>query len=423
MTERTNLDRDLSTYFEARSTNRAPAGLLESSLGGVEQTRQRHAWQLVGRRVGDSRASRWSMPVSSRLVLAVVLLLVALVVGVLVVAGTQRRVPPPFGPAKSGLLAVEISGHIGIMQADGTRLTMLTEAPEVDRYPIWSPDGTRLAFVSSRDLAVALVVMNADGSNRITLADHLHPAGGVLASTHFGSQLPLSWSPDSRRIAFAATVGDVPQMFVTPVDRPGATAIGPADLYGSSLSWSPDGSLIAFIRFGEPNALWVMGPDGEDARKLSDTPAAIGVLTNAAWAPDGGRLAYLAEGPDHNNDVYVISADGTNQHDVTNTPEDELWASWSPDGKRLAYSRFQDGDGTFVIDADGSNRVQIPTDGHSLSTPAWSPDGSRILGYLDSGLEHSASDGLIVLDPTGHDEPTFVPEPAFGSVTWQRLAP
>jgi TolB protein len=419
MTERTNLDRDLSAYIEVRSTTRAPAGLLESSLGGIEQTRQRAPWRLLGRRLADR--SDLSMPPGSvRLVLAVITLTLALVIGVLVIAGTHRRLPPPFGPAKSGLLAVEVSGHIGVMKADGTSLTMLTEAPEVDRYPIWSPDGTRFAFVSSRDLELALVVMDADGKNRITLADHLHPAGGVLASTHFGSQLPLSWSPDSRRIVFAATIGDVPQLFVTPVDHPGATAIGQADLYGSSLSWSPDGRLIAFIRFGEPNALWVMSPDGEDSRKLSDTPAVIGVLTNAAWAPDGRRLAFLAEGAGHNNDVYLIDADGTNQHDITNTPEDEWWASWSPDGTRLAVGGAG---GMFVIDADGSNRTDLPTGGHSISTPAWSPDGSRILGYFDASLQHFSSDGLVVLDPTGHDSPIFIPEPAFGSVTWQRLAP
>jgi Tol biopolymer transport system component len=77
----------------------------------------------------------------------------------------------------------------------------------------------------------------------------------------------------------------------------------------------------------------------------------------------------------------------------------------------------------FVIDADGLNRTDLPTGGHSISTPAWSPDGSRILGYFDANLQHFSSDGLVVLDPTGHDSPIFVPEPAFGSVTWQRLAP
>jgi Tol biopolymer transport system component len=147
------------------------------------------------------------------------------------------------------------------------------------------------------------------------------------------------------------------------------------------------------------------------------------VFPDAAWAPDGKRLAFLAEGTSHSNDVYVINADGSDQRGVTNTPVDEQWASWSPDGNRIAIGWFDVADGMFVIDADGSHRVDVPTDGQSISTPAWSPDGSRILGYFDAGLKHSATHGLMILDPSGHDRPVFIPEPAFGSVTWQRLAP
>jgi hypothetical protein len=426
MTERPNLDRDLSMYFEARSTSRAPVGLLEATLDGVDQTRQRAAWRLTGLRLTDHRPGIWMPPGSIRVVLAVITLMLALTIGLIMVAGSQRRLPPPFGPAKPGLLVVAISGHIGLMNSDGTGLTMLTSAPEVDSFPIWSPDGTRFAFVASQDMSLALVVMDANGGHRITLADHLGAVVGVRGIVHFGSQVPLSWSPDGQHIVFAASGGDGPQLYVTPADRAGAERIGPADLYAVSPSWSPDGTLIAFKRLyggSQQDAVWVIRPDGQGLVKLSDSIAVRDVFPGAAWAPDGKQLAFLAEGTNHSNDVYVINADGTHQRDITNTPEDEQWASWSPDGMRLAFSWFGEADGTFVIDADGSNRVELPTGGHSISTPAWSPDGSRILGYRDTGLMNSASDGLTVLDPTGHERPVFIPEAAFGSVTWQRLAP
>jgi WD40 repeat protein len=186
MIERRNLDRDLSAFFEARSTSRAPADLLETAMGGVEHTNQRPAWQLLPHRIGDWRDGRWAMPASARLVAAAILLLVAVVIGALLVAGSQRRLPPPFGPAKPGLLVVEIAGHIGVMKPDGTGLNILTSAPEVDRFPIWSPDGTRIAFVASRDLSLAVVAMDADGGHRTTLADHLVASGGYRAGgAHF----------------------------------------------------------------------------------------------------------------------------------------------------------------------------------------------------------------------------------------------
>ncbi len=312
------------------------------------------------------------------------------------------------------------------MNADGSGLTPLTSAPEVDRFPIWSPDGTRIAFAASRDLSLALVVMDADGGHRITLADHLGAIAGVRGAVNFGSTIPMSWSPDGRHIAYVTSSEDGPHLYVTPTDRPGAQRIGPADLYAFSPSWSPDGKQIAFRRVyggAQPDEVWVIRPDGEGLVSLSNSVAVKDVFPGAAWAPDGTRLAFLGEGSSHNSDVYVINADGTGQRNVTNTPEDEQWANWSPDGTRLVFSWFGDADGTFMIDANGSNRVALSTGGHGISTSAWSPDGSRILGYRDAGLRNSASDGFVVLDPTGRAAPLFVPEAEFGSVTWQRLAP
>src|SRR5690242_17476024 len=101
MNERTSLDRELVAYLEGRSTNRAPAGLLEATLTSVERTRQRPAWLVAGRRLADRRPVVWTPPVSARLVLVAVLLF-ALVIGALVAAGSQRRLPPPFGLARSG---------------------------------------------------------------------------------------------------------------------------------------------------------------------------------------------------------------------------------------------------------------------------------------------------------------------------------
>src|SRR5438094_2529831 len=107
MTTRTNLDRDLLTYFEARSTSRAPAGLLEATLDGVDQTAQRAAWRLAagrlaGGRLAAHRPDVWMPSGAARLLFLAITLIVALAVGLAVVASSQRRLPPPFGPAKPG---------------------------------------------------------------------------------------------------------------------------------------------------------------------------------------------------------------------------------------------------------------------------------------------------------------------------------
>ena len=87
MNERTSLDRDLVAYLDGRSTNRAPAGLLEAT-SRESKTRQRPAWLVVGRRLADRRPVVWAPPVSARLVIAAVLLF-ALLIGALVAVGSQ----------------------------------------------------------------------------------------------------------------------------------------------------------------------------------------------------------------------------------------------------------------------------------------------------------------------------------------------
>jgi Tol biopolymer transport system component len=73
------------------------------------------------------------------------------------------------------------------MDADGSNPVNLTDNPADDYFPAWSPDGTRIAFVSYRDGNPEIYVMNADGSNPARLTDN--PA----------SDYSPSWSPGSQQ--------------------------------------------------------------------------------------------------------------------------------------------------------------------------------------------------------------------------------
>jgi Tol biopolymer transport system component len=435
MTERRDLDRELTAYLEGRSTNRAPAGLLEATLTRVDATRQRPAWLLVGRRLADRMPRPALPPVSSRVVLALILL-IALVIASVIVAGSQRRLPPPFGLAKSGAIAVDVGGHIAVMKADGTGLTMLTSGPERDSYPVWSPDGTRFAFASyhygsfAEDNTSTLEVMDADGGHRTTLVKRL---SGVVQGA-LAEQIAASWSPDSRRVAFSGRLGDdvEARIYVADADRSGATELGGSEMYGFSPSWSPDGSTIAFKRIhpccgGPPDSLWIMRSDGSGARQLSAVTATGGDFARAAWSPDGGHLAFLAPGNSLNYDIFVVNADGTGQTNITESIEDELWPSWSPDGTRIAFTRAALGSssldtGVFVVNADGSNTTRIGSSSVPVTTVLWSPDGTRVLGFQDD-LGGGPGDSLTILDPARRVPPTTIPLSGAGAASWQRVAP
>src|SRR5438445_7064369 len=85
--------------------------------------------------------------------------------------------------------------EIYVMNADGTGQTRLTNNDAYDFYPKWSPDGSKIAFVSNRDTTdgtTEVYVMDADGSNPKRLTNNA------------GFESSLSWSPDGNKIAFSS---------------------------------------------------------------------------------------------------------------------------------------------------------------------------------------------------------------------------
>jgi len=140
-----------------------------------------------------------------------------------------------------------------IYQADTASgsLTRLTDDPAVDRYPAWSPDGERLAFVSNRDgnFEIYTLPLNTLRPTRLTNAPGLerHPA----------------WSPDGNYLAFESNRHGNPEIYLMPftcIDRPDGCATPPIRLthhpaLDSKPAWSPDGKYLAFEseRDGNPD--------------------------------------------------------------------------------------------------------------------------------------------------------------------------
>ncbi len=403
MIERTDLDRAMTSYFEARSTNRAPDGLLDTAMTRVAGTRQRPGLLVPDRWLAGS--PRAAARLRTTLVVTVILaLLVGSALAVGLVVGSQHRLPPPFGLAKPGLIAIDMNGHIFVQNPDGTGRVLLTSGPDVDTSPTFSPDGTLIAYQSQvEDNSSSVIVMSSDGRDRVVVADQLGAVGHI------------AWSPDSRRIAFGARIhgGSGHQIYVGAVNHSGATPVTGPDIVGDEPAWSPDGTKIAFkhldpaVDAGTFNSgtLWIMVADGSHPQPLGNVAAEYQALRNLAWSPDGTRLAFVApsdgtlDGP---LDVFVINADGTGLNDITNTPQNEFWPSWSPDGKRIAFPRFPDSGAGWtlvVADADGSNQATLagpPIDGNAA--PVWSPDGKELLAYEhDDSLNRNVS--IVVFDP------------------------
>lgn len=192
---------------------------------------------------------------------------------------------------------------IYVMELTTGKTTRLTSGPEDEMDPTWSLDGSRIAFTQEPD---QIVVMNADGSERIVVA------GGVLQGGD------PTWSPDGRTIAFWRD-WDLWAVNLDGTDERRLTGGSSADY---EPAWSPDGSQILFTGNHE---LYVVDADGSDVTLLTDGDDAT-YDRSASWSPDGSQIVFASNrGPGHDFALYVMDADGTHIRSLDTTGGSPAW--------------------------------------------------------------------------------------------------
>jgi Tol biopolymer transport system component len=175
-------------------------------------------------------------------------------------------------------------------------------------------------------------------------------------------------------------------------------------------AWSPDSQQIVFSAERDHQTdLYVMDAAGTDRRQITSTPSEEDA---PAFSPDGATIAFETN-RDGNFDIYLVDLNGRNPRRLTRSPADDRSPSWSPDGRRIAFlsdrehpKRFD----LYSMQADGSDVVRLTSDRTTWS-PQFSPDGRMIAVQVGGDVE---------LLPTGGGPPTRLTyAPANGmSPTW-----
>lgn len=199
------------------------------------------------------------------------------------------------------------SGTFEIYSIDinGNGLERLTNGIGSLYAPELSPDGERIIFTNNGN---GLWIMNPDGSNphAITSKDDIDP----------------TWSPDGSMIAFASTRQGQRQLFVANANGKKVDKVTDLKNMGGRSSWSPDGTKLAFYRgpAGDRN-IYIVNIDGTGLKKLTNGGDNLG----PSWSPDGNWIAFTSF-RDGNNEIYIVHPDGRGETRLTNSPT----ADWQP---------------------------------------------------------------------------------------------
>ncbi|MBI2151620.1 PD40 domain-containing protein [Candidatus Woesearchaeota archaeon] len=276
--------------------------------------------------------------------------------GNLLIGECTGEIEPAICTGLEGKVLFSKYGDIYIGNASNLEETNLTNTDsivETEYNPKWSPDKSKIAFVSflyTNPASLDVFVMNADGSDRRNISNNSYSQDNYP-----------TWYPDGTKIAFYLSTDSTDVPYGLRIINLNTDEITDPNIkYISDFKWSLDGNKTIFIKaYSHPESSYtseICTADGNFSSITRLTYSDVYTYNkDPSYSPDGRKILFSSN-REGNKDIYVMNADGTNQINLTNSSLEEQNPIWSPGGSKIMFERYDEERCTInVMDNDGTN--------------------------------------------------------------------
>jgi len=262
------------------------------------------------------------------------------------------------GERLSGTVENRDVKEIYISDYDGANQRRITVSRQLNLNPSWSADARALAYSTYRPAPDIFVSFIYQGIMQ-------NPTKGI------GTNYMPVFSPDGTRIAFMSARDGNPEIYVVNVDGSNLRRLTNHPAGESTPTWSPNGQQIAFSsdRAGQ-SQIYLMSADGSNVRRLTTGES---YADRATWSPAPyNEIAYAGQVGQGRYDIKILDVASGQVRPITFGEGSNESPAYSPNGKHIVFTSTRTGSTqVFTIDRDGKNLRQITRTGNN-QTPAWS---------------------------------------------------
>lgn len=259
---------------------------------------------------------------------------------------------------------------------------------------------SRIAYINKSSGRYALRIADADGENPVTMVSSKEPI------------ISPAWSPDGSKIAYVSFEKKKPIIFVQSLSGQ-RTMLANFKGNNSAPAWAPDGNKLAIVlTYGANSQVYTINADGSGLKQVTKSSA---IDTEPTWSTDG-KWIYFSSDRGGKPQIYKVSSSGGEPQRVTFEGAYNVSPRFSPDGKSLAMIRNDGGKFRVALQDLASGQVQMLSEGSQDESPSFAPNG-RVLLYATRAGGHGAlaavsADGRVKqkLNESGGD----IREPAWG---------